>query len=141
MRRRLTVAIIAIVLVGGAIYLVNRGGDPDPGTDTTSGLQAQEISAGEVEVRIEPVRIDDAGAVFNVALDTHSEDLSADLTLATLTVDGSAWAVDAWSGDGPGGHHREGELSFEPGGPATGTAILTVPGLPEPVNVNWDLDR
>ncbi len=58
---------------------------------------------------------------------------------ASTDVSGVAWPVESWSGDGPGGHHREGELRFGSGGAATGTARLALPGFPEPVEVTWDL--
>lgn len=140
MRRRLTIAITAVLLVGGGIYLASRGDEQDPDADPTLGLEAQEVSAGEVDVTIEPVQLDDRGAAFRIVLDTHAVDLTADLTHVTLDVGGTPWSVEAWSGDGPGGHHREGELRFESAGPATGTAILTIPELPEPVEATWDLN-
>ena len=144
MRRRLTIAAIAAIaaiLLGGGTYLANRSGDQDAGTDSAApGLETREMSAGEVDVTMEPVQLDDGGAAFTIVLDTHAVDLAADLTHATLEVGGTAWPVEAWSGDGPGGHHREGELRFEPAGPATGTATLTIPELPEPVEATWDLD-
>lgn len=141
MRRRLIVAVIAVIVLGAGIYLATQGGDPDADADdAASGLETRNVSAGEVDVTMEPVQLDQQGAVFTIVLDTHAGDLSADLTRATLEVGGTPWPIEAWSGDGPGGHHREGELSFESVGPATGTAILTLPELPEPVETAWDLD-
>lgn len=141
MRKRLIVAVIAVVVLGAGFYLATRNGDPDTDADDApSGLETQVVSSGEVEVTMEPVQLDDRGAAFSIVLDTHAVDLSADLTRATLEVSGTTWPVEAWSGDEPGGHHREGELRFESAGPATGTAILTIPELPEPVEATWDLD-
>lgn len=77
------------------------------------------------------------GAIFKITLDTHSVDLSTDLTKsASLDVGGVAWTVSGWSGDGPGGHHREGTLAFTPGGPAAGAVRLVI-ALPHPVDVAW----
>jgi len=141
MRKRLIVAVIAVIVLGAGIYLGTRGGDPDADADdAVSGLETRDVSAGEVDVTVEPLQLDQQGAAFTIVLDTHAVDLSADLTRATLEVGGTPWPVEAWSGDGPGGHHREGELRFESAGPATGTAILTIPELPEPVEATWDLD-
>jgi hypothetical protein len=110
------------------------------GAPASAGLPARALAAGEVEVKITPTRLDDKGATFAIVLDTHSADLSVDLTTAAvLDVGGTAWAVEGWTGDPPGGHHREGELSFTAKGPATGTASLTIAGLPEPVETTWDL--
>lgn len=141
MRRGLILAALGIIVAGGGVYLATRGGNADTSIDAAvPGLETQTVSAGKIDVKIEPAKVDDSGATFAITLDTHSVELSVDLTLATLDVDGTAWAVAGWSGDEPGGHHREGELRFEPAGPATGTLTLTIPELPEPVEVTWNLD-
>lgn len=50
---------------------------------------------------------------FAVVLDTHSADLDDDLTqTARLIVDGREFPPARWTGAAPGGHHREGKLSF-----------------------------
>lgn len=140
MHRGVTLAAFGLVVVGGAIFLTTQGDDQDPSVDAAGlGLETRTTSAGEIEVTIEPRQIDDRGAVFAITLDTHSVELSADLTLATLDVGGTSWPVEGWSGDGPGGH-REGELRFEATGPATGTVRLTIPELPAPVEVSWELE-
>ena len=141
MRRRLIVAAVAsIVLLGGGLLLVSRGGDDrDAAADTETGLEARTVSAGEIDIEIEPRQLDDQGAAFAVTLDTHSVELSMDLSAADLEVAGTPWPIADWAGDGPGGHHREGELRFEAAGPATGTARLVLAGFAEPVAVTWEL--
>lgn len=140
MPRRL-IAVAVGVLLSGAAAVGACSGDDDPAVDAAgSGLATRTVSAGEVDVTIEPDRIDADGAVFTITLDTHSVELSADLTRATLVVGGRDWPVEGWSGDGPGGHHRSGELRFTSGGPASGTVVLTVPDLPEPAEAAWELD-
>ena len=80
------------------------------------------------------------GAAALVVFDTHSIELDLDIADgATLTVDGVAWPTETWDGDGPSGHHREGELRFSAAGPARGEAILTITGLPEPVTFRWPI--
>lgn len=141
MRRRLIVAALGLVVVVGGILLATRGGGNDPSPEGAgAGLESRTVAAGEVDVRIEPRRLDGEGAVFTITLDTHSVELSADLTRATLEVGAAAWPVEGWSGDGPGGHHREGQLRFQAAGTAAGTATLTIPGLPGPVEAAWELD-
>ncbi len=79
-------------------------------------------------------------ASFAVVFDTHSVDLDLDITdTVALTVDGQAWTDPAWEGTGPGGHHREGTLTFSAAGPANGDAVLTIEGLDEPVTAQWAL--
>ena len=143
MRRSLILAAAGLVVVAGAIGLaVAGGGDNDPTLEPApSGLDTLTVTAGEVDVRIEPHQLDAEGAVFTVSLDTHSVELDADLTLATLEVGTTTWPGEGWTGDGPSGHHREGQLRFRAASAATGTATLRIPGLPEPVEASWQLDR
>lgn len=107
---------------------------------TSSVLPTRNVESGSVEVTITPTRFDATGATFAITLDTHSVDLSVDLAAsAALDVDGTAWTVAGWTGTGPGGHHREGELAFTAPGPPSGTATLRISGLPEPVEATWDI--
>lgn len=140
MRRRLIVVGLGVIVAAAtAIVFATRGSDHDPTLVDGTGLETRIVASGEVDVKIEPRRFDNQGAVFAITLDTHSVDLSADLTRATLEVAGVTWPVEAWSGDGPGGHHREGDLHFEAAGAVTGTARLAIPGFPKPVEVTWEL--
>jgi hypothetical protein len=72
-------------------------------------------SEGAVEVSVTPINLNDPGEtlIFEVALNTHSVDLSMDLaTMATLNTD-TGTSVQAATWDAPrGGHHVEGKLSF-----------------------------
>ena len=128
------------LLVAGALAVVLAAcGSDDPPVAAT-GLDTQTVTVGEVEVTITPTRVDDTGAAFAVAFDTHSVDLDLDIAnTATLTVDGTAWIDPAWDGTGPGGHHREGILTFTVAGPATGDAVLTIEGLDDPATARWAL--
>jgi hypothetical protein len=139
MRRRLIIgAVAALMVAASGVFVASRGGD-DRNADgpTAPGLDARTVNAGEIEIKIQPHQLDAQGAVFGVALDTHSTELSMDLDSAQLQVDGTTWPITGWDGDGPGGHHREGELRFEPAGAITGTARLTLDGFGEPVEVDW----
>ena len=90
-----------------------------PGGDLSSGAAtaAQTVvdEQGAVAVSVTPLNIgqDATSMDFEVALNTHSVDLSMDLAkLATLTTDTSV-TVSATSWDAPrGGHHVSGVLSF-----------------------------
>jgi len=97
-----------------------------PNADTTqSGDLTREDSQGAVTVKITPLNLDDPSATldFDVVLDTHSVDLSMDLTqMAVLRADmgaevnASAWPIGS-------GHHYEATLSF-PSQTADGTSLL-----------------
>ena len=134
-------ATTAALLVGAAViswFIGQDNGGPAPARGATA-LATRTVPAGEVTVKVEPRQVDATGAVFKVTFDTHSEALDLDVARgATLVVGGVAWPVAGWSGDGPGGHHREGELRFSAGGPATGAAMLTISGLSKPVTATWD---
>ncbi len=88
-------------------------------TVTASALPSADLSRtdeqGAVTVTITPENFDSPGDTldFDVALNTHSVDLSMDLaTLATLTTD-TGLSVKATKWDAPsGGHHVSGRLSF-----------------------------
>lgn len=84
----------------------------------------QTSSQGGVNVKVTP-KPPAPGATrwdFVVVLDTHSQELADDLTqTATLvTDDGRQVKPSAWTGAGPGGHHREGVLSFPAPDPVPG---------------------
>ena len=82
---------------------------------------------GAVSVAVTPLAVGDEGTSldFEVAMNTHSVDLSMDLAaLATLTTDTGA-EVTARSWDAPlGGHHATGVLSF----PAAASGGLLLDG-------------
>ncbi len=142
-RHRLDAAATATggVGAGAAVFLTVLGASCADTTPTTDAvLPPRTIKAGSVKLTITPTRFDDRGARFAISLDTHSGELSTDLaTSATLDVNGRAWPAVRWSGGGPGGHHRSGELRFKSGGRARGTARLTIAGFPTLVEATWRL--
>lgn len=143
MRRFLIVlAVAGLALSDAACGGKTKSGSPNSsgGQSTQAALGSRTVEAGAVTVKIDPVRIDASGAEFKVAFDTHSVDLDFDVARnATLAVAGTPWAGATWSGDGPSGHHREGTIRFAAAGPAQGTAMLNLGGLPGPVTATWTL--
>lgn len=143
--------LIVVAVLGLALFAVACGSD---GTTTVSApsseqsteapasspLSSKTVEAGAVTVKIDPVRVDAVGAEFKVSFDTHSVDLDFDVARnATLTVAGAPWPGATWSGDGPDGHHRSGTIRFGASGPAQGSAVLSLGGLPAPVTATWTL--
>lgn len=143
MRRRLIALGLAAAAVAGAVALAaarGDGGTPAGGASAGSASETRTADAGEVTVKATLVQLGDAGAVAEVVFDTHAVELDLDVAAgATLTVGGVAWPTGGWEGDGPGGHHREGELRFSAAGPAEGDAVLTLAGLSEPLTFRWPL--
>ena len=130
MRRLIRVAVAASMLAVSACA----GGPPPP------ALAAPERSVEVAGVRVAatPERIDATGAVMRLLLDTHTTPLNMDLPgAAHLSVGGRDWPAQTWTGTGPGGHHREGTLTFSPAGPAAGSVQLVVNGLAEPAVLTW----
>lgn len=78
-----------------------------------AAVTSQTSDGGQVTVVVDWAGPAD-GAVFDVALDTHSVDLDAlDLADAVLRNDrGETLAARSWAAP-KGGHHREGALAFE----------------------------
>lgn len=119
--------------------------------DTAAGVAASHETLvdeqGAVVVSVTPLNVgqDDTTLDFEVALNTHSVDLSMDLAkLASLTSDaGTAVAATTW--DAPrGGHHVSGVLSF----PVTAALLegatritLTLENLDAPARTfTWNLN-
>ena len=143
MRRRLIAVTVAGVVIVAVVALtaVGRGG-AGAGDRPEAAFATRTQEAGEVTVEATLRRVDATGATAALVFDTHAVDLDLDVAGGTvLTVGGRTWPTDAWEGDGPGGHHRAGELRFTAGGPPEGEAVLTVDGLSEPVTFRWQLTR
>lgn len=103
----------------------------------------QSSSQGGVTVKVTPrLASQEAGQwQFSVVLDTHSQDLSDDLTqTSVLVVDGRELRPLSWTGANPGGHHREGVLAFTAPEPAASQVELRVqrPGEAQPRVFRWD---
>ena len=144
MRRRVViVAGVALLVVGVVVGLIVARRDSTSTATSAksgSGLVARSVTVRSITVKVRPAAIDETGARFVVSFDTHTRKLNLDVAAnANLVVDGKPWKVEAWKGDVPGGHHREGELRFVSGGPATGAAKLTIGGMGDPVEFSWTL--
>lgn len=136
--RRVRGPLLVVAAAGILVLVAGCGGQTSP--PSTSTLKARTVTAGAVEVAIQPLSIDSGGATFKVQFDTHSADLAFDVAKAsTLRVDGRAWGPATWSGDGPSGHHRQGQLRFAAAGRPAGQLELRISGLPAPVLATWNL--
>lgn len=137
--RRLAVVSVAVAVVAAIAGCAGSSTTaPTSPSAGTPGLATRTATAGPVEVTVTPTRVDPAGARFAVELNNHAIDLDGDYAAtSTLTVNGTRWSPAAWSGTGPGGHHRSGTLTFTATGAPTGTAQLRLGGLPAPVILTW----
>ncbi len=117
---------------------------PAPASNTSSSVAPAAAPAGEsltqtndeamVTVAVTPLNLSNKAAAtldFDVALNTHSVDLSYDLTqIATLSNDaGEQVQPTKWNGPAGGGHHRAGTLSFPQLKQRGQTLTLTLRGV------------
>lgn len=80
---------------------------------------------------------------FAIVLDAHSADLSDDLiqSASLTTSDGRTLKPVRWTGAAPGGHHREGVLTFDVPAPRPTTIELRIArtGESAPRTFRWQL--
>jgi hypothetical protein len=128
------VAVLALALAVTAWIALSR----DSGTDP-SDLGSRTVTAGAVDVNMTAVSLDADGARFRVEFDTHTADLDTDLPgAAELRVNGQpSGETGLWDGDGPGGHHRAGTLSFDTEVPPGAAVELRITGLPQDAVGTW----
>jgi len=83
----------------------------------TSSFEVKTNDEGEVKIAVQPENIVENSVEwdFRIVLDTHSVELTDDLTrMSTLIGDsGAKYTPLSWEGDPPGGHHRGGVLKFK----------------------------
>lgn len=138
-RRAVIVALVAVTGLAPVLGGCGPATRSDDSAATSSGVD-RTIEAGSVTVKLQLRQLDVDGAVFEIIFDTHDVELDQDMIKdAHLVVGETPWPTEEWSGDGVGGHHREGELRFSAAGPAEGVATLSIDGLPEPVIATWDI--
>lgn len=106
------------------------------------GLTAQTNSAAGVTVTATPRALAGGAWEFDVAINTHSQDLKDDLAKsATLVAGGKTISPATWQGDPPGGHHRKGVLKFNAVDPRPQEIELRIarPGEASPRSFRWQL--
>ncbi len=90
-------------------------GASDPENTTAAAFETQSNGEGSVEVAVKPTALQVGQPMqFAVGMNTHSVNLSDDMTQAAIVRDdaGNEYEPIAWDGAAPGGHHRSGTLSF-----------------------------
>ena len=131
--------LLAAMLVGMAAPLTALAQTSSEAVATRSSI------AQGVTVKVTPSLIGstDKRWEFSIVLDAHSAELSDDLTqTATLTTDeGRTLKPVSWTGAAPGGHHREGVLTFDVPAPRPTTVELRIArtGESAPRTFRWQL--
>lgn len=87
-----------------------------------------------VTVKVTPRTLQGDTWEFDVAFDTHSQELADDLgkTAALVAADGSEVRPVEWKGAAPGGHHRAGVLRFKALDPRPAVVVLKIARANEP---------
>jgi hypothetical protein len=140
-RRNLIIVASILISVGAAAALVLSQGEEHKEPGEPASLSAQTQTVGGVKVTVTPFRIDSTGALFDVGLlassgVTVSVDVARDMH---LSVGGRDWGKASWTGSSPGAQNVMGQVSFDAGGPATGSAVVLIDGLAHPVTMTWQL--
>ena len=108
-------------------------------------LAAQTSDAAGVMVSARPLDLSPGAREwrFELSLNTHTVPLSDDLARTARLVDdaGHEQGAVAWNGDGAGGHHRRGTVSFRPVQPRPQAVELRIqrPGEAAPRTFRWKL--
>ena len=130
---------LALAAVIGALVAAGCTSTADT-SSSGSGYPERTSTVGAIDIKARPVRLDSSGASIEITFDSHAASFDADPTTAiTLEVAGTKWPAAGWDGDPPSGHHRKGTLRFTSAGAATGTATLTIAGLPQPAQFTWTI--
>ena len=137
------------VRIGGWILAATLGGVAAPLAalaQTSADATATRSSSDRgVTVKVTPKLIGslDSRWEFTIVLETHSADLSDDLiqSASLTTNDGRTLKPVSWTGAAPGGHHREGVLTFDVPAPRPTTIELRIvrTGESAPRTFRWQL--
>jgi len=110
-----------------------------------AAMATQSSTDRGVTVKVTPKSIGSAAGLweFTVVFDTHNADIDDDLTQSAnlVTDDGRTLKLLGWNGAAPGGHHREGVLSFEVPAPSPRGIELRIarPGEAVARSFRWQL--
>lgn len=139
MNKILLIIAAAVIIVGG-FFIVGtpKPAGTSPQDDTADSKPAirwntQTDTQSPVSVKVTPLELGDNTQEwkFVVTLDSHSSELTDDMLKVVTLVDesGKVYQPIAWDGPGPGGHHREGVIRFNPVVPRPQEVIVKVLGV------------
>lgn len=107
-----------------------------------AGLKTITTNEASVAVKVTPRMLEGAVWEFEVAFDTHTQELEDDLLKSATLVaaDGSAVPPLEWKGAPPGGHHRSGVLRFAAPSPEPRVIELRIAraGESKPRTFRWE---
>lgn len=132
MKRMTKILVFVLIAIVALVFFWPRQPEPAPVYET------QEQAGGEVTVSVTPVTLEPKQKPqFQISFETHSVDLDFDVSEIALLVDdqGNTYGLATWNGSPPGGHHRQGTLTFENPLPVIVESVVlslnTVAGVPD----------
>jgi len=114
-------SIFIFIVLLFAFNLVNKKGlssnnkSEDNINQSDNNFTPQENERGNVTVIVTPKVLEiGKNPIFEIKFETHSVDLTFDVVQISSLVDekGKVFGNSIWEGSEPGGHHREGTLTF-----------------------------
>ena len=149
----MTIALLAVLT--GAFVILYRDRPAQEETSAAPGIGEQASSSGKWETKTEdqasvtvvvtPLDLAPGSSEwkFDIGINTHSVELDQDMTKVVVLTDdlGKEYVPVRWDGAPPGGHHREGVLTFSAPTSVPQSVRLTIKdigGIPERT-FEWDL--
>lgn len=121
----------------GLIFLISLAIIFRPPPTPPPSFSPQENSGGDVDVKVTPLILKTGERPqFEIEFNTHSVELDFDIAkTASLIVNGDKVDFSSvWEGDAPGGHHRQGTLTFSdllPKTTSAGLSLNDISGIPK----------
>lgn len=115
--RNLAVGVSLIAIISFGWVSASSAGTSDTTPTNLISLAGKADQANGLTVEVDPVPFSlNSSVSFGVKLDTHSGDLSFDITKVAYLADsnGVTYLPQGWDGSLSGGHHRQGTLAFPP---------------------------
>ncbi len=107
--------VVVISLFAISLFVILRSGPSFLPSPTAVTFATQENSGGDVDVTVTPkTLVLGQRPRFKLEFNTHSVELDFDISQVTTLTDenGDTYTPPIWDGSPPGGHHREGILTF-----------------------------
>ncbi|MDO8601183.1 MAG: hypothetical protein Q7R46_00715 [bacterium] len=110
MKKIILIFIIGVVLTAGFIYIFKQNNSKNT---VKPELKISQDGGVTFEVNLIDFNFNNP-VKFDITVNTHSDSLDFDLTKISFLRDnkGGQYLPSNWEGDGPGGHHISGILSF-----------------------------
>lgn len=124
--------IISITFIVGSLFYFGVFNKPnaEQGASGQTAWETRTDTQPPVTVKITPVAFGKDAEMwkFKIVFDTHAGSLDDDPVKTILLSDnnGKTYQALSWDGPGPGGHHREGMLTFNAINPSPLRVTLTV---------------